>query len=467
MADTKVTRNLSELDAQVKNLSRSLKAASTDSAKLDQALKLNPSSVKLAQGRMAAFKNELSLAQQKLEALKKKQKEYDDAIAKGLPVDQQKYQRLKNEIILTESRMEQLTNETKKFNSANLDKIKSGLNGVANVAKVALAGIVALSAAFVSEGDSIDKAAKKLNMDAVEYQRWAYIFDLATGSSDNFTSAMKSIITLSGQVAKESSKAATALALIGLTFDDVKGKSSYEVFQIIMQALAGISDESTRLAAATALLGDSGSYLAQMAGTTTEEIEAMNAAFEENGYLTSQQAAAAAEVADAFTEVKQTYKAVVAQLGTALAPAMKSIAKIIQSLSPVVTALADAFAGLGTSGQLAVIGGLAVVSMLPSLITGIAGLKKGLDLLCTNPVMAAVAGVIAVGTIAAVAGILGSAASRANSAYAQNAATTSSSYVDQSSVEINIETSGTMTAEEVADEVVEALANNKKARGYV
>lgn len=466
MAETQVTRNLSEIDAELKKINSTLRSAASDSRALDKALRLNPSSLQLARTRTAAMRNELELTRQKLDALRKKQKEYDDAVAKGLPVDQQKYQKLKNEIALTEAQVESLNRETKKANGASLDSLKSGFSGLAKAATACIAAVAALSVAFAKEGDEIDKTSKKLGVSAETYQRWAYIFEMETDNASNYASAMKSVQSLLGQVAKESPKAERALALIGLTMDDLKGKGAQEALQTIMRALSGISDEEARLTAANVLLGESGANVAQIAMLTSDELAELNKGFEQNGYLSDDQVAKAAEVADAFTEVKQTYKAVVAEIGAALAPALKSIAQIAKSLAPIVTALANAFAGLGQTGQLAALGALAALATLPSLIVGIATLKKSLDVLCTNPVMAAVAGVVALTAIGIGAAMLSGLASSA-SANTYAAPTSTTSYVDSGETNITINATTNASAEDIADEVAEALVNKKKERGYV
>lgn len=466
MAETQVTRNLSEIDAELKKINSTLRSAASDSRALDKALRLNPSSLQLARTRTAAMRNELELTRQKLDALRKKQREYDDAVAKGLPVDQQKYQKLKNEIALTEAQVESLTRETKKANGASLDSLKSGFSGLAKAATACIAAVAALSVAFAKEGDEIDKTSKKLGVSAETYQRWAYIFEMETDNASNYASAMKSVQSLLGQVAKESPKAERALALIGLTMDDLKGKGAQEALQTIMRALSGISDEEARLTAANVLLGESGANVAQIATLTSDELAELNKGFEQNGYLSDEQVAKAAEVADAFTEVKQTYKAVVAEIGAALAPALKSIAQIAKSLAPIVTALANAFAGLGQTGQLAALGALAALATLPSLIVGIATLKKSLDVLCTNPVMAAVAGVVALTAIGIGAAMLSGLASSA-SANTYAAPTSTTSYVDSGETNITINATTNASAEDIADEVAEALVNKKKERGYV
>lgn len=466
MADTQVTRNLSAIDAELKKINQTLRSAASDSRALDKALRLNPSSLQLARTRTAAMRNELELTRQKLDALRKKQKEYDDAVAKGLPVDQQKYRKLKNEIALTEAQVESLNRETKKVSGASLDSLKAGFSALGKAATACIAAVAALSVAFAKEGDEIDKTSKKLGISAETYQRWAYIFEMETDSANNYVSAMKSVQSLLGQVAKESPKAERALAVLGLTMDDLRGKGAEEAFNVIVRALSAISDEEARLTAANVLLGESGASVAWIAGLSNDQLEELNKNFEAQGYLSDEQVAKAAEVADAFTEVKQTYKAVVAEIGVALAPALKSIAQIAKSLAPIVTALANAFAGLGQTGQLAALGALAALATLPSLIVGIATLKKSLDVLCTNPVMAAVAGVVALTAIGIGAAMLSGLASSA-SANTYAAPTSTTSYVDSGETNITINATTNASAEDIADEVAEALVNKKKERGYV
>ena len=467
MAETQVTRNLSEIDAELKKINSTLRAAASDSRALDKALKLNPGSLQTAKARAAALRNELEATRQKLETLKKKQREYDQAVAQGLPVDQQKYRKLQNEIAITEAQVKSLQRETRRATGISLDGLKNGFSAVAKAATACIAAVAALSVAFATEGDEIDKTSKKLGVSAEAYQRWSYIFERETDSASNYQGVMKSVNTLLSQVAKESPKAERSLAVLGLTMDDLRGKSSAEAFQTILDALSKIEDDETRLTMANAALGESGAYLAQIAGLTSEQLAEINRQFEENGYLSDDQVKKAADVADAFQDVKATYKEVVAEIGSALAPALKSIAGIAKSLAPAVTALANAFAGLGEKGQIAALGALAALAVLPSLIVGIATLKKSLDVLCTNPVMAAVAGVVALTAIGIGAAMLSGLASSASANTYAASTGGQTTYVDSGDVNVTVNATTNASAEDIADEVAEALVNKKKERGYV
>ncbi len=460
---TQVTRNLDEIEARVKQLGTSLKAAQRESRTLDSALRINPSNVEAARAKTKSLAQQVSLAAQQLRLLQTQQASYDRAAQQGLPVDQRKYKALTDQILRARIELSTLQAQQKRLTTDRLNAMSSSLRSVARYAATALAALGGLIVAAAKLGGEIQDNANKAGVSYKTYQIMANQFQLLTGSSEDYVSAMSAVNTLMGQIAKgNTAKAEKALSAVGLTLEDIKGMGSEEIFSVIMERLAAIPDEAERSAAAIAVFGNAGSAVAIVAGTAADELERMDDEFVRNSLLSDETVDKAGQMDDRMDQLKARFKTVAVEIGTALAPALESIARIAEKIAPIIEGVANAFANMGAGGQIAVIGSLALLAALPGLISGIAALKTSLDFLASNPVMAAVAGVVALGAIAGGAALLTAGLSNAATNAAYNYSTTNNSANnDYSTTVINV--SG---ADVDADEIAYKIAEAKKARGY-
>jgi len=460
MAETAVTRNLSQIDASLKQVNASIKSCTADSKSLDKALKLDPANINLASTRTAVLKDQIELTRQKLESLKAKQAEFDRQTASGMPVNTNEYRKLQVQISQTESQLSVLTKQTTALNTVSLNSVKNQFSGLSTAAKTTLGIIAAIGIAFATESDSIADASEAIGVSYESYQVWSNLFEKVTGDSSGFSTSMQSVTTVLAGISKGSTKSQEALANLGLSIDDLKGKSNTEAFQIILEALSKVTDESQRMILAEALLGDGGTELAKVAGLTSSQISSLNSEFEKTGMLTNEQVTNGKNWSDTLKDLKKEGMVVVAQLGTALLPTFESVAKILENLAPITEKASAAIAALGPAGQVAVVGGLAFLAMLPSLITGIYTLKTSLDALSSNPVMLAVAAAVAGAAIGIGAAILTDGVTSASSSYSTSTTT------DNSSIVINV-TSDSDDSEEIADKVAEAVVTAKRQRGQL
>lgn len=168
------------------------------------------------------------------------------------------------------------------------------------------------------------------------------------------------------------------LEQLGLSFEDVQGKTSTEALQVYLDALSKVGDEATRQSIAVALFGSNvGTYMAQMAGAGSAAIEQWNSELADAGVLTNEQVAQGAELQDTFDYLGQTIKKLVADLGSSFKPMIEGLVTLIKGIAPIITAIGKALAALGPGGAVAfaVFGGL--MALLPGLITMLAALHVG------------------------------------------------------------------------------------------
>ena len=124
---TKLQKSLNQLNAPIKDIDKELKD-------LRQALKLDPSNTELLAQKQEVLKRNIEATNNKLEALKKAQKEMGDYASL---TDEQKaaYNRLSVEIAKTESSIKDMNKELKNTTKIDLEPLKKGLEKVGTVAK--------------------------------------------------------------------------------------------------------------------------------------------------------------------------------------------------------------------------------------------------------------------------------------------------------------------------------------------
>ena len=99
-------------------------------------------------------------------------------------------------------------------------------------------------------GDEIDKMSQKIGISAESYQKWDYVFQRCGTDVNNLQAGMK---TLSGVIADAGSGSASAakkLAAVGLSIEDLNGKSQDEQLSIVIAALQNMGSGAERTAAA-------------------------------------------------------------------------------------------------------------------------------------------------------------------------------------------------------------------------
>lgn len=264
---------------------------------------------------------------------------------------------------------------------SNFSKFGSALSsGAKTVGKVGVAAFAALgtavtgtSAAFIkaasgtaSLADTIDKESQKLGISAESYQEWSAILQHTGGSIDNLKPALK---TLSKEIVNNSE----AFQELGISQEEMKGKSIDEVLQMTISKLqdmpAGI--ERTRLA--TQLLGKSSVELGALLNTSAEDTEAMRQKVHELGGVMSNDAVKAGA---AFQDSLQDMK-------TALSGAKNNLmGQFLPSLTTAMDGLTALFTG-DSSGIEKIkqgISGLAskLNELMPKVIETISGVAEAL-----------------------------------------------------------------------------------------
>lgn len=122
-----------------------------------------------------------------------------------------------------------------------------------------------------SAGDQIDKTSQKIGISAESYQKWGYVFERCGADVNNLQTGMKKLSTVITDATGGSDSAAEKLSAVGLSIEELNGKSQDEQLSMVITALQGMEAGAERTAAANDLLGKSAVDMAAVAHSGRSE----------------------------------------------------------------------------------------------------------------------------------------------------------------------------------------------------
>lgn len=222
----------------------------------------------------------------------------------------------------------------------------------------AVVGIGAAASAVVSGLQALDSTVERLTNSAQKLgvsfdfiQTLSQAAETSGVSFETVNSSMTKLLKTLAGADEESKQAAAALDKLGLSLDDLNGKSTEEQIRLVGERLKGIEDPAKRAAAATAIFGKAGAELAPFfdklgdAATTLDRF---------NARISNLDAARVNSLGDSFDNVTASIRGITTELITPFIGATQSIADglastfavfgknigtLLDALSPVTSAL--------------------------------------------------------------------------------------------------------------------------------
>lgn len=287
-------------------------------------------------------------------------------------------------------------------------QISKGMGQITTgVGLLAGAGAAAFKAADSASKnlDTIDKMSQKLGMTAQAYQEWDYVLKISGADIQSLSSGMKTLTNKFDDAKAGSEGAVKAFERIGLSMEDIQDMSREDLFSTVIYAFQDMGDTAERAALANELLGRSGTELAPLFNTTSEETKNLIQQVNELGGVMSDEAVKnGAAFQDSLTSLKTAFSGASNSLMAELVPAITSlmdkiaafvadggldkIIKTMKDLAPVIGLVVAGFAGFK------------IVQGIISVIQGVSTAMQALNLVfAANPiglVVAAVAALIAI-----------------------------------------------------------------------
>lgn len=214
---------------------------------------------------------------------------------------------------------------------AALGKLKGALSpkaiglGVAGI----VAGLGGIVKGNLDLADSIDKVNRRTGLSTEFLQRSRQAAELSGTSVDTLG---KGWLKLTKNVADAGSGLTGAqdkLAALGLTFEDLEGKTPEEQLFIVGDALAQIEDPAAKAAAAQDLLGKSGVELIPLLGEEQGAFKAATEAVKDHTIISEENIRTSAATNDEFAMLGEEIKGTLTVAFQALLPAVSAIAKFL------------------------------------------------------------------------------------------------------------------------------------------
>ena len=395
---TKLNKALKDVDSSLKNTQGQLKD-------VNKLLKLDPANVELLKQKHDLLGKAVEDSKKRLEELNKALSEMQKAPDADKTIEQQNA--LKREIIETEQALKGYEDQLSRSNVA-LNVIGETSKQVADKTKKLSAVAGGLAGAMIgnainsaNNADELNTLARQTGFTVEELQKMQYASDVVDVSVDQMTSSIQ-------KMTKQMASGNDAFDTLGVSIYDANGnmRNATDVWYDSLKALSQVQNETERDALSMEIFGKSAMDMAGIIDDGGESLKALGDEAEGLGLIMSQDMVDDAnEMQDAIDKMKARTSQAFLQMGSALAT---SLVPMFEKLMDVVTKVVQWFSNLDGDTQktiLVILGLVAAISPLASLISSITTVVGGLSAALTfllSPiglVVAAIAGAIAIGVL--------------------------------------------------------------------
>ena len=194
-----------------------------------------------------------------------------------------------------------------------------------------IAATTAISAAvlqFGRLGDEVQKMSLRTGFSTESLSELRFAMEQAGTSIQGFEVGVRRMSGFIEDAKDGLSTSTIALDKLGVSVDDLVGKSPEDTFFTLANAMAGVEDATQKAALAQDIFGRSGTQLLPLLAEGADGIEALRQEARDLGIVMDQETAnKAAKMQDAINSAKQSMNGLAITVGTTLAPAITLIAK--------------------------------------------------------------------------------------------------------------------------------------------
>ena len=215
-------------------------------------------------------------------------------------------------------------------------------------------------------------------MSAEKIQEWQYLAVQTGVDVEVFNKALVKARASMLDLATETENNATkAMQNLGLNINNFA--NSEEMFDGVINALAGMSDKTLQAAYANEIFGDKiANQMIPFLNTGKDELQQFKDEFASMSTLSNEQVSALAKLDDTIFLLKESIKNVALQIGASFTPLLKKLADTLQNnLIPKLQQLADWFNSLTLSQQEMIAKALLLVAALAPVLAIIGKLTSG------------------------------------------------------------------------------------------
>ena len=251
---------------------------------------------------------------------------------------------------------------------------------LAAIGTAALGGLFAASKVFADMSGSLTDMAARTGLGVEAIQELGYAAKMVGVSIEDLELGIKRMQRKLFEGADGSKSANEALALLGLTIEQLAGMNPEQQFTAIGDALSKIGDPAMRAGIAIEIFGKSGTKMLGMFARGAAGMEEFRKKARELGIvLSAEDVAAGDKFGDTLDTLWQSIKVGIARLGAGLAPALTELSIKVMSYIKIASDWISKNSGLVVSiAQLAVgitAGGFALLALGKGLAVGGGGLS--------------------------------------------------------------------------------------------
>ena len=421
---TSLDKALRKVDSETRSIDKELR-------QVNNALKFNPRNVDLLRQKQELLTKKIAETKEKLELLKDTQAKVDSG---EIEMSADDYRKLQREIIEAESKLNTFNGQLKKVDNTirgmdmqavsdkfkslgdNLTKAGEAMKPVSAAAAALVASLGAVAYKAGAAADDLNTLSKVTGIGTGDLQKYSAAADLVDVSVETIAKSNQKLRKNMYSAANGSKSQAEAFKALGVSVTDANGelRDGDEVFQDVITALGGMTNEVERDAIAQKLMGKSATELNPLiedGGKTYKDVADTLKKYDLD-YIDQETLDKANEFNDSLDMMKVigsvALQNVGSQLAGVLAPALEKIvdlfgrfAEWLGNLNPKVLAVVGVVAAViaGVAPLLLILGKLAFAI---SSITGLmatAGLSFGAIAGPIGIAIAAIAAIIAVGVL--------------------------------------------------------------------
>lgn len=337
-----------DLENELGEIKKDLKEQNKDLRAINSNLRYDSSNLDLWKSKQNKLNSILGQTKNKLETQNKELKKAKKAVEIG-DISKEEFNKLKRNVTYSEAEVAKLNNQLentkskiKKLSNANFEKIgKLGSTLTKSLTLPILGAVSALTAFSIKAAyaaDEIGDSAQKIGLSAEHMQEWYHVAQIMGTSTESMNKAFIKVNAILGDIATgNAGRFKNSLDLIGLSFDDLKGKNSNQAFEIIRGALSNVADEAIRVGVANEFFGEK--IAAEVLPVLESQVKVINELRDEArklGIVTQEQTIQAGEFTDALDRTKQSLSSLGVDLASVVLPVLQDlIIKIRDNIIPV------------------------------------------------------------------------------------------------------------------------------------
>lgn len=371
----------SGLEKSLKKVNSEVKSTEKELKDVEKLLKFDPTNTELLAQKQKLLADKVSETSEKLETLKKAQKDFID---QGGDVNSSSYMALQREIIATEQSLKQAKKDASEFN-ANLVKVEKTAKSVAEKTKAISTAAFGIGTAIVGIGlksaktaDELNTLSKQSGISTEELQKFQYASNIVDVSVDDIVSSLKK---MKKNMSSSSSEVQAAWKTLGVSVVDTNGelRDSTEVFYEVIEALGQVGNETQRDTLAMSLFGRSADSLAGIVDDGGKALKELGNQAQNLGLVLGQDTLDSMNaVNDQMDLLKANLSGTLAQTG---ATALEVLAPIIEDIANGLSSLLEKLRELSPDQLEMILGITTLVALISPMASIIGGISSGIGTL--------------------------------------------------------------------------------------